>query len=320
MGKVRPCIDYRRLNSVTENDAFPLPRIQDCLDAVSGSTLYSTMDLTSGYHQVPVMNSDIPKTAFVTKYGLYEFLKMPMGLKSAPMTFQRVMELALQGLQWQICLIYPHDVVIFSKTFDEHMERLTRVFDRISTAGLKLKPEKCQLRQTEVTFLGHVVSGEGVRPHPSNILKIKEWPPPQTVTQIRQFLGMASYYRRFVKDFSQIVRPMVQLTKKGADFIWSEACTASFEEVKNILTTAPVMAYPRDEGGYILDTDACDVSIGAALSQIQDGQEKVIAYGSRKLNKAETNYCVTDKELLALRHFVEYYRQYLPSTCLVVQS
>ena len=113
---------------------------------------------------------------------------------------------------------------------------------------------------------------------------------------------------------------MVQLTKKGADFIWSEACTASFEEVKNILTTAPVMAYPRDEGGYILDTDACDVSIGAALSQIQDGQEKVIAYGSRKLNKAETNYCVTDKELLALRHFVEYYPQYLPSTCLVVQS
>jgi hypothetical protein len=316
MGKVRPCIDYRRLNSVTENDAFPLPRIQDCLDAVSGPTLYSTMDLTSGYHQFPVRNSDIPKTAFVTKYGLYEFLKMPMGLKSAPMTFQRVMELALQGLQWQICLIYLHDVVIFSKTFDEHMERLTRVFDRISTAGLKLKPEKCQLLQTEVTFLGHVVSGEGVRPHPSNILKIKEWPPPQTVTQIRQFLGMASYYRRFVKDFSQIVRPMVQLTKKGADFIWSEACTASFEEVKNILTTAPVMAYPRDEGGYILDTDACDVSIGAALSQIQDGQEKVIAYGSRKLNKAETNYCVTDKELLALRHFVEYYPQYLPSTSL----
>ena len=217
-GNVRPCIDYRRLNSVTENDAFPLPRIQDCLDAVSGSTLYSTMDLTSGYHQVPVRNSDIRKTAFVTMYGLYEFLKMPMGLKSAPMTFQRVMELALQGLQWQICLIYLDDVVIFSKTFEEHMERLTRGFDRISTGGLKLKPEKCQLLQTEVTFLGHVVSGERVRPHPSNILKIKEWPPPQTVTQIRQFLGMASYYRRFVKDFSQIVRPMVQLTKKGADF------------------------------------------------------------------------------------------------------
>jgi hypothetical protein len=152
-GKVRPCIHYRRLNSVTENDAFPLPRIQDCLDAVSGSTLYSTMDLTSGYHQVPVMISDIPKTAFVTKYGLYEFLKMPMGLKSAPMTFQRVMKLALQGLQWQICLIYLDDVVIFSTTFDEHMERLTRVFDRISTAGLKLKPENASYYRLKLLSL-----------------------------------------------------------------------------------------------------------------------------------------------------------------------
>jgi hypothetical protein len=206
------------------------------------------MDLTSGYHQDHVRNSDIPNTAFVTKYGLYEFLKMLMGLKSAPMTFQLVMELAHQGLQWQICLIYLDDVVIFSKTFDEQMERLTRVFDRISTAGLKLKPRKCQLLQTEITFLGHVVSGDGVRPHPSNILKIKEWPQPQTVTQIRQFFGMASYYRRFVKDFSQIARPMVQLSKKGEDCIWSEACTASFEEAKNILTKAPVKAYPREKG------------------------------------------------------------------------
>ena len=143
-GKVRPCIDYRRLNSVTENDAFPIPRIQDCLDAVSGSTIFTTVHMTSGYHQVPVKESDIPKTAFVTKYGLYEFTKMPMGLKSAPMTFQRVMKLALQGLQWQSCLIYLDDVVIFSKTFDEHIERLSTVLDRIRTAGLKLKPEKCQ--------------------------------------------------------------------------------------------------------------------------------------------------------------------------------
>ena len=142
-------------------------------------------------------------------------------------------------------------------------------------------------------------------------MKIKQWPPPQTVTHIRQFLGMASYYRRFVKDFSQIVRPMVQLTKKSVDFIWSDVCKKSFEEIKSILISAPVMSYPRDEGEYILDTDACDVSIGAVLSQVQEGQEKVISYGSRTLNRAETNYCVTDKELLALRYFVEYYRQYL---------
>lgn len=151
------------MNSVTENDAFPLPRIQDCLDAGSRSTLFTTVDMTSGYHKVPVKESDIPKTAFVTKYGLYEFTKTPMGLKSAPMTFQRVMELALQGLQWQSCLIYLDDVVIFSKTFDEHIERLSTVLDRIRTAGLKLKPEKCQFLQSEVIFRGHVVSGEGVK-------------------------------------------------------------------------------------------------------------------------------------------------------------
>ena len=310
-GKIRPCIDYRRLNKVTENDAFPLPRIQDCLDAVSGSAIFTTVDMTSGYHQVPVKETDIPKTAFVTKYGLYEFTRMPMGLKSSAQTFQRVMELALQGLQWSICLIYLDDVIIFSRTFDEHIQRLKLVLQRVRQAGLKIKPEKCQFFQTEVTFLGHVVTGNGVRPNPENLAKIKQWPQPKSVTQIRQFLGLASYYRRFVKDFSKIVAPMVKLTKKGENFVWSSECEQSFLEIKSLLMKSPIMAYPNDEGEYILDTDASDVGIGAVLSQVQDNQEKVIAYGSRTLNKAERNYCVTDKELLALRYFVEYYRQYL---------
>jgi hypothetical protein len=310
-GKTRPCVDYRRLNSVTTKDAFPLPRVQDCLDAVAGATLFSTFDFTSGYHQIPVRKEDIPKTAFVTKYGLYEYTTMPMGLTNAPATFQRVMEIALNGLQWQTCLIYLDDIVVFGRTFEEHLQRVEQVLERVQQAGLKLKPEKCQLLQTEVNFLGHVISEDGIKPNPANIAKIVQWPVPTTVTQVRQILGMGSYYRRFVKDFAKLTRPLVELTRKGQEFKWTAACQTSFETLKEILAGPDVMAYPQAEGEFVLDTDASDVGLGGVLSQIQDGVERVIAYGSRALNHAEKNYCVTDKELLALRYFVEYFRQYL---------
>jgi len=309
--KVRPTVDFRAVNKLCQDDAFPLPRIQDCLDSMSGATLFTCVDLLSGYHQVPVREVDIPKTAMVTKYGLYEFTRMPMGLKSSAQTFQRLMELVLRGLQWSILLIYLDDVIVFSRTFEGHMERLRLVLQRIKEAGLKLKPSKCQFLQTEVKFLGHVVSGEGVKPNPDNLMKVKLWSSPKTVTQIKQFLGLASYYRRFIQNFSDIASPMIQLTKKGEDFVWSDKCEKSFQKLKELLLTAPIVAYPNDEDEYILDTDASDIQIGAVLSQVQNGQEKVIAYGSRTLNKAERNYCVTDKELLSLRYFVEYYRQYL---------
>lgn len=311
-GKVRPCVDYRRLNSVTRNDAFPLPRMLDCLDAVAGSMYFSTFDLTSGYHQIPVKEDDIHKTAFVTKYGLYEFTAMPFGLTNAPATFQRVMELALQGLQWLTCLIYLDDVIVFSPTFDSHIQRVSEVLDRILQANLKLKPEKCHLLQPEVEFLGHIVSQRGVSPNKTNVSKILEFPTPTNVTEVRQILGMGSYYRRFVKSYSDLVRPMTELTKKGVTFKWTAACEEALQTLKSILTGPEIMAYPLSEGGeFILDCDASGVAIGAVLSQKQGNEERVIAYASRSLNKAEKNYCVTDKELLALRYFVEYFRQYL---------
>ena len=170
-GKIRPCVDYRRLNAVTIKDAFPLPRITDCLDAVADATMFSCFDVTSGYHQIPVKESDVPKTAFCTKYGLYEYTSMPMGLTNSPATFQRFMELALRGLQWHTCLIYLDDIVVFGKTFDEHLQRVEEVLDRIKAAGLKLKPEKCQLFHREVDFLGHLVSADGIKPNPHNIAK-----------------------------------------------------------------------------------------------------------------------------------------------------
>ena len=206
-GSTRPCVDYRGLNSVTKKDAFPLPRIQDCLDAMSGAKVFSTLDITSAYNQVPVREQDIPKTAFVTKHGLFEYTTMPFGMCNSVATFQRVIELALNGLQWNICLIYLDDMIVFSTTVEEHTMRLDQVLKRIKEAGLKLKPQKCHLYQKQVTFLGHIVSEKGLSPNPENVVKIVKCPVPTTVSEVRTILGMGSYYRRFVKDFSKRVHP-----------------------------------------------------------------------------------------------------------------
>ena len=310
-GKLRICCDYRKLNNVTKKDAFPLPKISDCLDAVSGSMYFSTLDLTSGYNQVRVAEEDIPKTAFVTKYGLFESPFMSFGLCNAPATFQRVMELALQGLQWATCLIYIDDIIVFSATEDEHLERLRGVLQRLQDAGLKVRPSKCFFFEREVVFLGHIVSGEGVKPNPTNVDRILSWDVPTSTKQVRQFLGMATYYRRFIKDFAKIAEPLAKLTSKNVTFTWSDDCMIAFNKLKAALTGPSVMAYPLTDSPFILDTDASDTAIGAVLSQIQNGEEKVVAYASRSMNKAERNYCVTDKELLAVKHFIEYFYQYL---------
>ena len=310
-GKIRPCVDYRKLNEVTRKDAYPLPLIQDCLDSVAGAKFFSTFDLTSGYHQVPVRKEDIHKTAFCTKYGLFEFNVMPFGVTNGPATFQRVMELALQGLNWLTCLIYLDDVIVHAETFEEHVERVREFLWRMIEANLKLRPNKCQLLKKKVGFLGHVISEEGVLPNPENVNKLKNWLPPRTVTEVRQFLGLASYYRRFIKDFAELAAPLTQLTRKGTTFVWSSDCDLAFHKLKSILISPEVMAFPNDVDDYILDTDASDRSIGAVLSQVQNGRERVIAYASRTLNKAERNYCVTDRELLAVKNFAEYFRQYL---------
>ena len=320
-GGVRPCVDYRRVNQLVKPDGFPLPRIQDCLDAVAGSSLFSTMDLTSGYFQIPVKREDIPKTAFVCKYGHFEMTRMPFGLNNAASTFQRTMELALQGLQWVTCLIYIDDVIVFGKDFDEHMQRLEEVLDRIKKAGLKLKASKSYLLQKEVIFLGHVVSGEGIKPSPTNVTKVVDWSTPKTAKQVKQFVAMASYYRRYVRNFASTARPMVDLTKKGKKFLWSEACENAFNSLKRALISADVMGYPLNEAGeFILDVDASDLGIGAVLHQVQGGKETVLAYASRSLNKAEANYCITEKELLAARYFIEYFRQYLLGRRFLVRS
>ena len=310
-GSLRFCIDYRQLNDRTKKDSYPLPRIDECLDALAGGSWFSTLDLRSGYHQVAMEPKDADKTAFVTRRGIFRWKVMPFGLCNAPATFQRLMDIVLSGLNFEICLVYLDDVIIFGKTPEEHLDRLEQVFQRLRGANLKLKPSKCQLLRRNVCFLGHIVTPDGVAMDPSKITDVVEWPVPQRLRDVRAFLGLCSYYRRFVKDFSTVAAPLFALTKKGRVFTWDEACQDTFDCLKAALTSAPILALPKDDEMYVLDCDACDVGIGAVLSQRIDGEERVIAYGSRLLSAAERNYCVTRKELLAIVYFTKLYRQYL---------
>ena len=319
-GTLRCCIDFRQLNDVTKKDAYPLPSTSQSLDSLSGCKWFSTVDLRSGYHQLSMDPADADKTAFITRRGIFRFRTMPFGLCNAVATFQRLMDLVLSGLNLDICLVYLDDVVIFSSTMEQHLERLELVFKRLLGANLKLKPSKCFLMQTKVTFLGHIVSSDGIATDPEKIKLVSDWPVPTTLKQLRGFLGLSGYYRRFVEDYAKKAAPLNNLMKKNRPFIWTDDCQLAFEELKLALTSPPVLALPNDKDMYILDTDAANLSIGCVLSQVQDGQERVIAYAGRMLSKNEVNYCVTRKELLAIVYFVKYFRQYLLGRHFIVRT
>ena len=319
-GTVRFCVDYRKLNAATKKDSYPLPRVDDLLDALADARWFSTLDLASGYWQVELNPADREKTAFTTGDGLYEFWVMPFGLCNAPSTFQRLMELVLAGLRWEICLAYLDDVVVFGRSFEEHLQRLRLVLQRLREANLKLNPKKCQFFRQSASFLGHVISGDGVSTDPEKIQSVTAWPVPINTAELRSFLGLASYYRRFVRAFSVIAAPLYRLLEKESTFRWTETCDEAFTTLKQKLVTAPVLAYPRVGATFFLDTDASNSGIGAVLSQQQDGMERVIAYGSRTLSKAEKSYCATRKELLALVYFMRHFRCYLLGCPFVVRT
>ena len=317
---LRWCIDFRQLNNLTKKDAYPLPRIDTCLDALSGSSWFSTFDLRSSYHQVKLNPADAEKTAFICYRGQFEFKTMPFGLCNAGATFQRLVDVVLNGVAFNKCIAYVDDIIVYSKSLDEHIDRLRDILQRIQYAKLKLKPSKCQLLQKSVQFLGHVVSEHGISTDPKKVEDVKNWPVPSSVKEVRTFLGFASYYRKYVKGFAEIASPLHELCKKNVTFAWSQMCDLSFLKLKELLTSSPILAMPVDGCKYILDTDASDHSMGAVLSQIQNGEEKVIAYASKSFNHMQRNYCVTRKELLAVVNFLRHFKQYLYGQKFVVRT
>lgn len=324
---LRLCVDYRRLNAKTRRDAFPLPRIDESFDALHGARFFSTIDLASGYHQVAVHERDRHKTAFTTPFGLFEYTRLPFGVCNGPATFQRLMQATMSDLILQIMLVYLDDILVYSSTFEDHLTRLQTVLQRLRETGLKVKVEKCHFLQSSVRFLGHQISAEGIGTDPDKIAAVRQWPVPTTVKELRSFLGFCSYYRRFLHGFSQLAGPLHDLInawgkedspakyKNLLESVWTPSCQESFEQLKEKLTSAPLLAYADFSLPFVVETDASSLGLGAVLYQVQGGRKRVIAYASRRLRNAERNdrnYSSMKLELLALKWAVsEKFRGYL---------
>ena len=316
----RMCIDYRDLNKKTKNvDPYLMPRIDDTLDQLGTAKYFCTLDLISGYHQVELTEESKPKTAFTTPRmnpSQWEYNCMPFGVQGGPATFQRLMDKLLVGLDYRVALAYLDDIIVYGATHLECMQRLARVFKRLRSAGLKLKPSKCTLFERETLYLGHIVSAEGIKCDPKKVEAVKNWVKPTNYKDVQIFLGTVNYYNRFIKDFSKIAYPLRRIPRDKRLFEWTAECDAAYEQLRQALITAPVMSYPQETGLYILDTDASAFAIGGVLSQMQSRngepeEERVIAYGSRSLQGREQRYCTRRRELLAIVEYVKRFRAYI---------
>ncbi|KAM0729433.1 Retrovirus-related Pol polyprotein from transposon 297 [Formica fusca] len=312
--KLRVVVDFRKLNDLTIGDSFPLPNITDILDQLGNAKCFTTLDLASGYHQIPMEEGDKCKTAFSTPHGHYEYNRMPFGLKNAPATFQRLMNSILIGIQGIKCLVYLDDIVIYGASLQDHNKRLIEVLRRLRENNLKLQPDKCEFLRKEVTYLGHIITENGISPDPSKLEAVRNFPTPRKVKDIQAFIGLAGYYRKFIENFSKIAKQLTKLTKKKNKFEWTQEQQQAFEMLKEKLTTAPLLKYPDFEKEFIVTTDASDYAIGAILSQGEIGQDQPIAYASRILARAEQKYNTTEKELLAIVWAVKHFRPYLYGT------
>jgi hypothetical protein len=310
-GKFRLCVNYKALNDVTKKDNYPLPRVDDIFDSLKGAKWFITLDLASGYWQIKVRTEDQEKTAFITKFGLFEFKVMPFGLCNAPATFQRIMNKILGTSIEKYVMVYLDDVIIYSHTFEEHLKHLEEVLNRIRKANLHLKAEKCYFGANELQFLGHVVGEDGVKPDPEKVEKIKDYPIPRNIRELRGVLGLFSYYRRFIENFSKIAAPLNELLKKEVEYNWTDKQQQAFEALKEKLITAPIVQYPDFEKPFFLYTDASTIGIGSVLAQKSEKGEHVIAYASRTLTPAEKNYGVSELECLAVVWSIKYFRHYL---------
>ena len=322
----RLCVDDRKLNEVTVRDAYPIPRIDDTLDALHNAHFISTLDLRSDYWQVEIDETSKPITAFGTHRGLFECTVMPFGLANAPATFQRLMDIVLAGLKWQCCLVYLDDTIVYSPNFEQHLQDLNKVFQALADANLTLKASECHFCRSEMTFLGHLITPDGIKPDSGLTSSILAFQKPTTVKDVQAFLGLTDYYRRFIKHYAKVAEPLLKLIRSqpsgsnNTPIAWNDDCTVAFNTLKQKLVSPPIMHSPNFSFPFILELDACEYVIGCVLTQEYDNHKYVMAYASRTLSTAERKYSFVEREALAIVWATKHFRQYLEGEPVIVRS
>lgn len=307
----RMVVDYRALNKKTVSDSYPLPNITDVLDQLGGATYFSVLDLASGFHQIPMDPNSREKTAFSARFKKLEFNRMPFGLRNSPPTFQRLMDRLLSGLQGTELFVYMDDIVIYGTSLEDHDRKLRALLGRLKEAGLTLQPDKCFFLRKEITYLGHLITKDGVKMDPQKIQAVKNFPIPRNRKNIKQFLGLVGYYRRFIKDFAKIAKPLNNILKKQVSFKWNGDQQTAFDTLCDKICTEPILQYPNFRRPFSITTDASDYALGAVLSQEYQGQDLPVPYASCTLNPAECKYTTSEKELLAIVFAVGHFRPYI---------
>ena len=327
-GRMRMCVDYRKVNEITIPDAYPAPRIDHALDALMGKKWFSIIDLQKGYYQIPLSERSKEITAFACPFGFFQWTGMPMGLKNAPASFQRMMDKCLAGLAWQSCMVYLDDIVVFSQDWDTHLRHVAEVLQRLRDVGVTCNLRKCQFARQELKYLGHVISGDTVRPNPEKVEAVKEFPVPTTVAQLRTFLGMTSYFREFIRDYAKMAAPLTGLLKEGTgrrrdvtnlEGRWGPGEQDAFVGLRDALASDGVLAQPDLSKPFVVVCDASAYAVGAMLAQVdEEGKERPVEYASKVMSPAERNYNATEREGLAVVYAVERFRHYLHGTPFVV--